>query len=144
MKYNRGSRRWDFSGLHRFFTEVLAENEARHFFKATLPKMVELALRLPQLCTAVSCKGKVGRRDRAFSGIFQWNKLVLQPAFCSSACCLLADSEEFVRDAHATCTSHAYCSARRQHVGSTQEKLRQVNILSILINFMWKSVTVKE
>ncbi|XP_063912278.1 poly(ADP-ribose) glycohydrolase-like [Zophobas morio] len=37
-----------FSALHHFFHEVLEEDEAQHFFTHLLPKIIQLALRLPE------------------------------------------------------------------------------------------------
>ncbi|XP_066304725.1 poly(ADP-ribose) glycohydrolase-like [Branchiostoma lanceolatum] len=52
LTYNsRYANRWDFRGLHSFFTEYLDDDEARSFFKVTLPAMVKLALRLPEIVT---------------------------------------------------------------------------------------------
>eukprot|EP00058_Branchiostoma_floridae_P010542 XP_002596030.1 hypothetical protein BRAFLDRAFT_118079 [Branchiostoma floridae] len=52
LTYNsRYANRWDFRGLHSFFTEYLDDDEARGFFKVTLPAMVKLALRLPEIVT---------------------------------------------------------------------------------------------
>ncbi|XP_006819631.1 poly(ADP-ribose) glycohydrolase-like [Saccoglossus kowalevskii] len=52
LKYNsRYSNRWDFRGLHGYFTEVIDATEAIHFFNKTLPDLVRLALQLPNICT---------------------------------------------------------------------------------------------
>ncbi|XP_064649413.1 poly(ADP-ribose) glycohydrolase-like [Lineus longissimus] len=52
IAYNsRYENKWDFSGLHTFFTELLEAEESNFFFKQVFPKMVELALRLPNICT---------------------------------------------------------------------------------------------
>ncbi|XP_022098068.1 poly(ADP-ribose) glycohydrolase-like isoform X2 [Acanthaster planci] len=52
LTYNaRYCSKWNFAGLHHFFTEEVDRREARHFFDQLLPKMVELALMLPKLCT---------------------------------------------------------------------------------------------
>ncbi|XP_077999725.1 poly(ADP-ribose) glycohydrolase-like [Glandiceps talaboti] len=52
LKYNiRYSNKWDFRGLHCFFTEILDARETMHFFKTTLPAMIRLALQLPNICT---------------------------------------------------------------------------------------------
>ncbi|XP_070545478.1 poly(ADP-ribose) glycohydrolase-like isoform X2 [Ptychodera flava] len=52
LRYNsRYSNKWDFRGLHCFFTEVLDAAETMHFFKTTLPAMIRLALQLPNICT---------------------------------------------------------------------------------------------
>lgn len=42
---------WDFTGMHTFFTDVLESDESRAFFKNVLPRMADLTLRLPYLCT---------------------------------------------------------------------------------------------
>lgn len=52
MEYNsRHIGKWDFSGLHAFFTDVLDREEAHAFFSKLLPKMIDLALALPNICT---------------------------------------------------------------------------------------------
>ena len=43
--------RWDFSGLHTYFTEVCTQEESEAFFKSVLPRVVSLALSLPQTVT---------------------------------------------------------------------------------------------
>ncbi|KAK2159116.1 hypothetical protein LSH36_158g03039 [Paralvinella palmiformis] len=52
LTYNvRYSKRWNFHGLHSFFTEILERKEVDAFFANILPKMINLALQLPRLCT---------------------------------------------------------------------------------------------
>ncbi|XP_062510485.1 poly(ADP-ribose) glycohydrolase-like isoform X2 [Corticium candelabrum] len=52
MKYNtRYADRWDFSGLHSFLNNVADSAERVTFFQVTLPAMVVMALRLPELIT---------------------------------------------------------------------------------------------
>ncbi|XP_071485165.1 poly(ADP-ribose) glycohydrolase-like [Diadema antillarum] len=52
LTYNaRYSQRWNFRALHVLFTEVLDVEETTLFFDKILPAMVQLALRLPKLCT---------------------------------------------------------------------------------------------
>lgn len=46
-KYNMSLPK--FQLLHYFFTEVLQEDESQHFFKTILPRIIKLALRLPEL-----------------------------------------------------------------------------------------------
>ena len=54
MKYNaRYAQKWDFSGLHAFFTKEMEPSESGEFFSNILPKMIALALRLPTICTRV-------------------------------------------------------------------------------------------
>ncbi|XP_043273552.1 poly(ADP-ribose) glycohydrolase-like [Venturia canescens] len=48
---NKYAQRWDFCALHHFFTEVVEEEEANHFFTSLLPKIIQLALQLPALVT---------------------------------------------------------------------------------------------
>lgn len=53
LKYNsRYSSRWHFKGLFTLFEEEFEEEESDYFFSKTLPAMVQLALRLPELVTA--------------------------------------------------------------------------------------------
>lgn len=53
LKYNsRYSSRWHFRGLFTLFEEEFEEEESDYFFSHTLPAMVALALRLPELVTA--------------------------------------------------------------------------------------------
>lgn len=53
LKYNsRYSSRWHFKGLFTLFEEEFEEEESDFFFSNTLPAMVALALRLPELITA--------------------------------------------------------------------------------------------
>nr|XP_054773883.1 poly(ADP-ribose) glycohydrolase-like [Lytechinus pictus] len=52
LTYNaRYSQRWNFRALHTLFTDVLDAEETTYFFDKILPEMVNLALRLPKLCT---------------------------------------------------------------------------------------------
>lgn len=48
LSYNK--YKWDFTELHRYF-RTLTEEEHDLFFGQTLPKMVELAVNLPSICT---------------------------------------------------------------------------------------------
>ena len=48
LSYNK--YRWDFTELHRYF-QMLTEEENDLFFSQTLPKIAELAVNLPSLCT---------------------------------------------------------------------------------------------
>lgn len=50
MTYNGKEKgKWKFQGLHDLFEEDLDEEEAEAFFTHTLPKIIQLALRLPEL-----------------------------------------------------------------------------------------------
>lgn len=49
-KYNM--RHVPLVALHQIFQEILEENEAEHFFNTLLPKIVQLALQLPELLPA--------------------------------------------------------------------------------------------
>ena len=52
MTYNsRYSRKWDFRGLHSYFNEVCDETESATFFHSIFPKIVDLALDLPNIVT---------------------------------------------------------------------------------------------
>ncbi|XP_028651315.1 poly(ADP-ribose) glycohydrolase isoform X1 [Erpetoichthys calabaricus] len=44
-------KKWDFTALHLLCTEDLDDAEVRHLFESLLPDMVNLAIRLPKLCT---------------------------------------------------------------------------------------------
>ena len=48
LSYNK--YRWDFTELHRYF-QLLTEEESDLFFSQTLPKIAELAVSLPSVCT---------------------------------------------------------------------------------------------
>ncbi|XP_012287072.1 poly(ADP-ribose) glycohydrolase [Orussus abietinus] len=48
---NKYVQRWDFAALRHFFSQVVDEEEATHFFKELFPKIVQLALQLPTLVT---------------------------------------------------------------------------------------------
>ena len=48
LSYNK--YKWDFTELHRYF-QTLTEEEHDLLFSQTLPKMVELAVNLPSICT---------------------------------------------------------------------------------------------
>ena len=50
MKYNVAGR-MDFSGLHHYFEETVAEEEADAFFSHILPDIVRSCLALPDLVT---------------------------------------------------------------------------------------------
>ncbi|XP_068084916.1 poly(ADP-ribose) glycohydrolase isoform X2 [Anabrus simplex] len=50
LSYNtKYTNRWDFKGLHSFFSEVLEPPEVRCFFNELLPSIIQLALQLPIL-----------------------------------------------------------------------------------------------
>ncbi|CAK8672412.1 unnamed protein product [Clavelina lepadiformis] len=50
LTYNsRNAKQWSFKGLHSFFAEDVDMEYRRDFFEVTLPKMIQLALRLPFL-----------------------------------------------------------------------------------------------
>ena len=52
--YNsRYATEWSFCALHKFFTDDVDDAYRTKFFTSTLPAMIDLALRLPQLCTEV-------------------------------------------------------------------------------------------
>ncbi|KAJ8022912.1 Poly(ADP-ribose) glycohydrolase [Holothuria leucospilota] len=52
LLYNsRYNKRWNFEAMHHFFTEVVDRSETSNFFKSTLPQIVQLALKLPKICT---------------------------------------------------------------------------------------------
>ncbi|XP_041117049.1 poly(ADP-ribose) glycohydrolase isoform X2 [Polyodon spathula] len=52
LRYNvRYAKKWDFTALNLLCTEVLGYDEVEHLFGSILPKMVQLAVRLPKLCT---------------------------------------------------------------------------------------------
>ncbi|XP_013781094.1 poly(ADP-ribose) glycohydrolase-like [Limulus polyphemus] len=52
LNYNsQYSKRWDFRGLHTFFTEVLNYQNGAEFFSSVLPGIIDLALHLPDICT---------------------------------------------------------------------------------------------
>ncbi|XP_065199713.1 poly(ADP-ribose) glycohydrolase-like [Planococcus citri] len=52
LSYNkRFAERWNFSTLRMFFDEVCDEEESAAFFQSLLPKMIDLALCLPELVT---------------------------------------------------------------------------------------------
>ncbi|XP_053731993.1 poly(ADP-ribose) glycohydrolase isoform X1 [Synchiropus splendidus] len=45
------AKKWDFTALNLLFTEHMELSEAKHHLEVVLPKMVELALSAPTLCT---------------------------------------------------------------------------------------------
>lgn len=52
IEYNsRQAGKWSFGSLHAYFSEVATEEETSAFFSSLLPKMISLALRLPELVT---------------------------------------------------------------------------------------------
>ena len=52
LSYNsRFASKWQFRALHCYFTEYVDVNESKTFFQNVLPKMVDLALSLPQVLT---------------------------------------------------------------------------------------------
>ncbi|XP_067639773.1 poly(ADP-ribose) glycohydrolase [Eurosta solidaginis] len=53
ISYNtKYENQWNFRALHRLFEEDLDESEARVFFEDLLPRIIRLALRLPELVQA--------------------------------------------------------------------------------------------
>ena len=54
LSYNvryRGHADWSFSSLHKLFSDEFTEEESDNFFQCTLPKMVELLVRSPNILT---------------------------------------------------------------------------------------------
>ncbi|XP_069548009.1 poly(ADP-ribose) glycohydrolase-like [Brachyistius frenatus] len=52
LKYSASqAKKWDFTALHSYCTEVLKPDAAQHLFDSVLPEMVQLALRASELCT---------------------------------------------------------------------------------------------
>ncbi|XP_012540752.1 poly(ADP-ribose) glycohydrolase [Monomorium pharaonis] len=52
LSYNQiYAQRWNFAGLHHFFSEILDSEETTMFFETLMPKIVQLALQLPVLLT---------------------------------------------------------------------------------------------
>lgn len=52
MTYNsRYSKKWNFSGLHTYFSNICRAEESFEFFTAVLPQLIVLALELPHLVT---------------------------------------------------------------------------------------------
>ena len=52
MEYNsRQASKWSFGAVHAYFSTIASEEEATAFFSSLLPKIVRLALRLPELVT---------------------------------------------------------------------------------------------
>ncbi|XP_072439495.1 poly(ADP-ribose) glycohydrolase isoform X1 [Chiloscyllium punctatum] len=52
LKYNAGyAKKWDFTTLNYLCNEDLSDVETQHLLQFLLPKMAELALQLPTLCT---------------------------------------------------------------------------------------------
>ena len=49
LTYN--SRKWNFFGLHSYFSDHCSEDEASSFFGTVLPRIIDLALSLPKLVT---------------------------------------------------------------------------------------------
>mmetsp|Transcript_18958 Transcript_18958/g.73043 ORF Transcript_18958/g.73043 Transcript_18958/m.73043 type:complete len:644 (+) Transcript_18958:1-1932(+) len=50
LSYQSSSARlWDFTGLHSFFQSHLSAEDSKRFFAVTLPQIIKLALRLPEL-----------------------------------------------------------------------------------------------
>ncbi|XP_057682985.1 poly(ADP-ribose) glycohydrolase [Corythoichthys intestinalis] len=45
------AKKWDFTALHLYCTKVLEPAAAEHLFGSLLPKLVQLALKAPELCT---------------------------------------------------------------------------------------------
>ncbi|XP_043912451.1 poly(ADP-ribose) glycohydrolase isoform X2 [Protopterus annectens] len=52
MQYNKSYiSKWDFTAFNKLCNEVLERNESKYLLEEVLPKMVELALKLPHVCT---------------------------------------------------------------------------------------------
>ncbi|XP_011881580.1 PREDICTED: poly(ADP-ribose) glycohydrolase-like [Vollenhovia emeryi] len=52
LSYNQlYAQRWNFAALHHFFSEVMDSEETTIFFEILMPKLVQLALQLPELLT---------------------------------------------------------------------------------------------
>ena len=52
MEYNtRQANKWSFGALHAYFTEVATDEESSAFFTSLLPKIITLALQLPDIVT---------------------------------------------------------------------------------------------
>ena len=52
LEYNsRQASKWSFGTLHAYFSEIASEEETSAFFSSILPRVIALALRLPELVT---------------------------------------------------------------------------------------------
>ncbi|XP_070528791.1 poly(ADP-ribose) glycohydrolase isoform X4 [Cardiocondyla obscurior] len=52
LSYNQiYAQRWSFAALHHFFSEVMDPEETTIFFETLMPKLIQLALQLPELLT---------------------------------------------------------------------------------------------
>ena len=52
MEYNsRQAKKWSFGALHAYFSEIASEEETSVFFSSVLPRVIDLALKLPDLVT---------------------------------------------------------------------------------------------
>lgn len=49
-KYNsKSAQSWDFAALHELFEDEFSDEDSEYFFNEVLPKLIDLALRLPEL-----------------------------------------------------------------------------------------------
>ncbi|XP_077295766.1 poly(ADP-ribose) glycohydrolase-like isoform X2 [Arctopsyche grandis] len=50
LEYNsKYEKQWKFTALHKLYNEYLEEEETEHFFKGTLPLIIDLVLRTPEI-----------------------------------------------------------------------------------------------
>lgn len=84
LQYNsRYVAQWNFRGLHRVFEEELEPSEAKGFFDHLLPRMVALALRLPDLVTQPIPLLKCGKNHSLTFSQLQVACLMCNAFFCT-------------------------------------------------------------
>ncbi|KAJ8013541.1 hypothetical protein DPEC_G00030840 [Dallia pectoralis] len=84
LKYNTAhAKRWDFTALNLYCNKVLEPDAVEHLFTSLLPDMVQLALRLPELCTKPIPLLKEGTNHSVTMSQEQVASLLANAFFCT-------------------------------------------------------------
>ncbi|KAF8787778.1 Poly(ADP-ribose) glycohydrolase like protein [Argiope bruennichi] len=84
LQYNSQYRgKWNFNGLHTFFETCFTDDERSYFFEETLPKMINITLDLPNICTQPIPLLKRGKNHYLTMSQKQIGCLLLNAFFCT-------------------------------------------------------------
>uniref|UniRef100_A0A674EPH4 poly(ADP-ribose) glycohydrolase n=1 Tax=Salmo trutta TaxID=8032 RepID=A0A674EPH4_SALTR len=84
LKYNVAhAKRWDFAALHLFCNKDLEHDAVHHLFGSLLPEMVQLALRVPELCSKPIPLLKEGMNHSITLSQVQVASLLANAFFCT-------------------------------------------------------------
>ncbi|KAL0964811.1 hypothetical protein UPYG_G00329300 [Umbra pygmaea] len=84
LKYNAAhARKWDFTALHMYCNKVLEPDAVEHLLQSLLPAMVQLALKVPELCTKPIPLLKEGTNQSITMSQEQLASLLANAFFCT-------------------------------------------------------------